>query len=297
MTSHDVVNRVRRIYRTKKAGHTGTLDPDAVGVLPVCVGQATRLVEYLAEKDKTYKVLLRFGCETDTQDASGAVTASTALPELTREQFCAVTERFVGTILQTPPRYSALKKGGEPLYKLARRGVAVEAEPRAVEIYGIRILLYQPESAMLEVHCGKGTYVRTLCQDIGRACGSSAYLAYLLRTQSGAFRIEDAVQLERLEAAERPEEFLLPMRDCLPELPLLEIKGEEHLARIQNGMARSLAQLGYGDAALEGVLCRAVTADGELLAVGRVRDGAFRPGKVFATRAGQAVCARGGDAP
>lgn len=188
MTSHDVVAKVRRIYQTKKVGHTGTLDPEAVGVLPICVGQATRLVEYLTEKDKRYRVLLKFGRETDTQDATGNVIKETAVCTLEREAFAELLDQFVGEIKQVPPMYSAIKKDGQPLYKLARQGIAVEVAPRTVTIHEIKLLMYNGESAMLEVHCGKGTYIRTLCQDIGRAAGSSAYMEYLLRTQSGRSR-------------------------------------------------------------------------------------------------------------
>ena len=125
MTSHDVVAKLRRVYHTKKVGHTGTLDPDAIGVLPICVGQATRLVEYFTEKDKTYKVIMKFGNETTTQDSSGEVTITTELPTLSKAEFCAVTEQFIGEIQQVPPMYSAIKKDGQPLYKLAREGVEV----------------------------------------------------------------------------------------------------------------------------------------------------------------------------
>ena len=159
MTSHDVVAKLRRVYHTKKVGHTGTLDPDAIGVLPICVGQATRLVEYFTEKDKTYKVIMKFGNETTTQDSSGEVTITTELPTLSKAEFCAVTEQFIGEIQQVPPMYSAIKKDGQPLYKLAREGVEVEIEPRPVTIHGIKVLMYNKESAMLEVHCGKGTYI------------------------------------------------------------------------------------------------------------------------------------------
>ena len=278
MTSFDVVARLRKIYHTKKVGHTGTLDPDAVGVLPVCIGQATRLVEYLTEKDKTYKVVMRFGTETTTQDASGEVTVSTALPELDRDAFVMVTQQFLGEIDQIPPMYSAIKKDGQPLYKLARQGVELELEPRRVVIHSIRVLMYNQESAMLEVHCGKGTYIRTLCQDLGRACGSSAHMNYLIRTASGAFSIADAVSLTQLEKTEHPENLLLDMNTGLAAMPALTVTQPLMQTRIQNGLSQRVPGVAQYAA---GTICRAVSADGKLLAIGVTDGESFQPNKVF----------------
>ncbi|MBQ2431774.1 MAG: tRNA pseudouridine(55) synthase TruB [Peptococcaceae bacterium] len=278
MTSHDVVAKLRRVYHTKKVGHTGTLDPDAIGVLPICVGQATRLVEYFTEKDKTYKVIMKFGNETTTQDSSGEVTITTELPTLSKAEFCAVTEQFIGEIQQVPPMYSAIKKDGQPLYKLAREGVEVEIEPRPVMIHGIKVLMYNKESAMLEVHCGKGTYIRTLCQDLARACGSSAHMTYLMRLSSGDFNIADAVPLARLEQSETPEQFLQGMNDCLHAMPAVTVTDKKMMERIVNG----LSQKAQGAESLaEGTVCRAVTQEGMLLAIGTIINQAFQPNKVF----------------
>ena len=278
MTSHDVVAKLRRVYHTKKVGHTGTLDPDAIGVLPICVGQATRLVEYFTEKDKTYKVIMKFGNETTTQDSSGEVTVTTELPTLSKAEFCAVTEQFIGEIQQIPPMYSAIKKDGQPLYKLAREGVEVEIEPRPVTIHGIKVLMYNKESAILEVHCGKGTYIRTLCQDIARACGSSAHMTYLMRLSSGDFTIADAVPLARLEQSDAPEQFLQDMNTCLHAMPALVISDDKMITRIVNG----LSQKAPGAESLsEGTICRAVTQEGVLLAIGTISNQAFQPNKVF----------------
>ena len=278
MTSHDVVAKLRRVYHTKKVGHTGTLDPDAIGVLPICVGQATRLVEYFTEKDKTYKVIMKFGNETTTQDSSGEVTITTELPTLSKAEFCAVTEQFIGEIQQVPPMYSAIKKDGQPLYKLAREGVEVEIEPRPVMIHGIKVLMYNKESAMLEVHCGKGTYIRTLCQDLARACGSSAHMTYLMRLSSGDFNITDAVPLARLEQSETPEQFLQGMNDCLHAMPAVTVTDKKMMERIVNG----LSQKAQGAESLaEGTVCRAVTQEGVLLAIGTIINQAFQPNKVF----------------
>ncbi len=278
MTSHDVVAKLRRIYHTRKVGHTGTLDPDAVGVLPVCIGQATRLVEYLTDKEKTYKTVMKFGSETNTQDASGEVTVTTELPSLSREEFVAVTQQFIGEIQQIPPMYSAIKKDGQPLYKLARQGINVEVEPRPVVIHEIKVLMYQPESAMLEIRCGKGTYIRTLCQDIARACGSSGHMAYLMRTKSGVFGADTAVALSRLEESEHPEQFLMDMNTSLADMPALAVKDAAMLVRVQNGLAQRVpgaAQLA------EGTVCRALDSQGNLVAIGTIEKESFQPNKVF----------------
>jgi tRNA pseudouridine55 synthase len=278
MTSHDVVAKLRKIYHTKKVGHTGTLDPDAVGVLPVCVGQATRLVEYLTDKEKVYKTVLKFGHETNTQDASGEIIATTALPTLGKVEFCAVAEQFLGEIQQVPPMYSAIKKDGQPLYKLARQGIAIEVDPRPVVIHEIKVLMYNQESAMLEICCGKGTYIRTLCQDLGRACGSSAYMAYLMRTASGIFTMEQAVPLERLQQAEHPEKFLVDMNTSLADMPALTVTQPLMQTRVQNGLAQRIDGV---DQLTEGTICRAISTLGELLAIGVVQEGQFQPNKVF----------------
>lgn len=278
MTSHDVVAKLRRIYHTRKVGHTGTLDPDAVGVLPVCIGQATRLVEYLTDKEKTYKTVMKFGSETSTQDASGEVTVTTELPALSREEFVAMTQQFIGEIQQIPPMYSAIKKNGQPLYKLARQGIDVEVEPRPVVIHEIKVLMYNQESAMLEIRCGKGTYIRTLCQDLARACGSSAHMAYLMRTKSGLFGADTVVSLARLEQAEHPEQFLMDMNTSLADMPALTVTDAVMLTRVQNGLAQRVS--GAAELA-EGTVCRALDGQGNLLAIGVIEKESFQPNKVF----------------
>jgi tRNA pseudouridine55 synthase len=221
---------------------------------------------------------MKFGNETTTQDSSGEVTITTELPTLSKAEFCAVTEQFIGEIQQVPPMYSAIKKDGQPLYKLAREGVEVEIEPRPVMIHGIKVLMYNKESAMLEVHCGKGTYIRTLCQDLARACGSSAHMTYLMRLSSGDFNIADAVPLARLEQSETPEQFLQGMNDCLHAMPAVTVTDKKMMERIVNG----LSQKAQGAESLaEGTVCRAVTQEGMLLAIGTIINQAFQPNKVF----------------
>ena len=180
--------------------------------------------------------------------------------------------------------YSAIKKDGQPLYKLARQGVDIALEARPVTIHEIKVLLYNQESAMLEVRCSKGTYIRTLCQDIGRACGSSAYMAYLMRTASGTFGIADAVPLAKLEQTERPEQYLRSMNDCLADMPALYAANELMEQRISNGLSQRVP----GVETLAGdTVCRVLGLKGQLLAIGYVSSGSFQPNKVF--RSGEVV--------
>lgn len=278
ITSHDAVNRLRKVYHTKKVGHTGTLDPDALGVLPVCVGQATRLAEYLVDKDKEYRAMLKFGLATDTEDNSGKIIARAELPKLSREEFVTLTQQFVGEIMQTPPMYSAIKKNGQPLYKLARAGVTVEPEPRSVRIHSIEVLMYNETAAMLNVRCGKGTYMRTLCADLAKAAGSVGHMCYLMRNQSGPFRIEDAIRLDALEASAEPEKYLIPMTEALKDVPLAVVRDETVKSRIQNGLAQ---KLDFAVALAEGDLVQAQDEEGNLLALGYWCEARFQPHKVF----------------
>jgi tRNA pseudouridine55 synthase len=198
MTSHDVVRRVRRLLRTRRVGHTGTLDPLATGVLPVAVGEATRIVQFLMEGDKTYRAVLKLGEITTTQDAEGEVLERRPVEGITVEAVIAAARSFAGVIHQLPPMYSALKKDGVPLYRLARQGIEVERESREVRIDRLQILDVDLPLVTLEVDCSKGTYVRTLCHDLGLALGTGAHLVALRRTRSGSFTEADCVKLEQL---------------------------------------------------------------------------------------------------
>ena len=278
ITSHDVVNRLRRVYHTKKVGHTGTLDPEALGVLPVCIGQATRLAEYLTDKEKEYRVMMKFGTSTDTEDNTGEIIARAPLPTLTREEFVEICQSFIGEIEQVPPMYSAVKRDGQPLYKLARAGVEVEREPRQVVIYDIEVLMYNESAAMLNVRCGKGTYIRTLCVDIAKKCGSLGHMCYLMRNQSGSFHINDAVRLDVLEASDEPEKYLLPMEQALEGIPFATVDDEIKKMRLQNGLAQ---EINFAPSLAEEDLAAAVDENGRLLAVGYWQNGRFQPHKVF----------------
>jgi tRNA pseudouridine55 synthase len=203
ITSHDVVSRVRRILGTRKVGHTGTLDPFATGVLPVAVGEGTKAIPFLDEGIKRYEALLRLGLTTDTLDITGRVLAEADWSAIDRDRFCAALCRFVGVISQTPPMFSAIKQGGQPLYRLARRGIEVERQPRQVAVQRLELTSFEPPLAGVTVTCSRGTYVRSLADDVGRDLGCGAVLQELRRTASGSFTIAAAVTLEQLEEAVR----------------------------------------------------------------------------------------------
>ena len=219
MTSHDVVSYVRRLYGLKKVGHAGTLDPAAAGVLPIFLGQATRLIEYTANATKSYRAEMTFGFETDTGDDTGTIVrkGETVLPE--RQQVEAALSCFRGLITQTPPVYSAIKIGGKKLYELARAGRPVEPPPRQVQIDSLILINEEPGKILIDVDCSKGTYIRTLCQDIGRHLGCLATMSFLIRTRVGSFDIQQAVTLE--EAKANPKQVLLPLDAAIQHLPLL----------------------------------------------------------------------------
>ncbi|MFZ7104645.1 MAG: tRNA pseudouridine(55) synthase TruB [Peptococcaceae bacterium] len=276
VSSHDIVQSVRKSLGIRKVGHTGTLDPDAVGVLPICIGKATRLVEYLTSTTKGYRALLRFGAETDTQDASGEITKETEFPTADFAEFKNVLEKFKGEIEQVPPMYSALKVAGQPLYQLARQGKEITREPRKITIYDIKIISYTNEAAIIDVICSKGTYIRTLCQDIGRALNSSAYMSFLLRTRSGIFELAESFTIDELTRLPL-ESFLIKPADSLKDWPLLKVSDQE-LKRIINGN-----QIELKGRALELPQNKMykVVENNELLAVGLKTDHYFKPVKVF----------------
>lgn len=279
ITSHDVVNRLRRIYKTKKVGHTGTLDPDATGVLPVCVGQATRLAEYFSADDKRYRATLTFGTETETQDASGAVVATYPLPTLSEADFIQTLQPFIGLVSQEPTMYSAIKYQGQPLYKYARQGITIPDLPsRQVTIYSISLLCFTPERAVFDVHCSKGTYIRTLCTDIAKSCGSGGHMSALRRLASGRFEIERAVTLEILEASLDPHQHMIPMAEALSDIPAVEIIHEQEFQSLQNG--RTIVVDTAADKRTDGSLLK-IIYQSELVAVGTYEAFRFQPKKVF----------------
>ncbi|CAM3901987.1 tRNA pseudouridine(55) synthase TruB [Alicyclobacillus pomorum] len=213
LTSHDVVQRVRRHLRTKKVGHAGTLDPDVTGVLVLCIGDATKLIEYATAEDKVYEGTVCFGMSTDTDDASGEVTARASACRLTRDAIERAAAEFIGLHPQVVPKYSAVHVGGKRAYEYARAGLDVTMPTRMVEIHELVVSDFSPgdvATADFQVKCSKGTYVRALCRDWGEKVGIPAHMKALRRTASGPFRIHEAVSLEAFESSPSPEQFLLP---------------------------------------------------------------------------------------
>ena len=225
-TSHDVVAVLRKVVGQKKIGHTGTLDPDATGVLPVCLGRATKVCELLTDHDKTYEALLLLGKTTDTQDISGEVLEERDPGDLAEEEVRSCIESFIGEYDQIPPMYSALKVNGKKLYELAREGKTVERKSRKVQIHGIRILEMNLPHVRMEVDCSKGTYIRTLCHDIGEKLQVGGCMEELERTKVGRFLKEDAVTLDevrqKMEQGEGAELFT-PLDQIFAELPAVTV--------------------------------------------------------------------------
>ncbi|AFY40468.1 tRNA pseudouridine synthase B [[Leptolyngbya] sp. PCC 7376] len=227
-TSHDCIGKLRRLLRLKKIGHGGTLDPMATGVLPVAVGKATRLLQYLP-KQKAYRAIVRFGIRTTTDDLEGEAIATKSCPDLTLAEVKAYLPNFMGKITQIPPAFSAIKKNGKPLYALARQGIEVEVPSREVDIYELNILGWRegefPELD-LEVHCGEGTYIRAIARDLGVAVGTEATLAGLIRSQSGGFSLEQSISFEDIEKQLEEESFACKkpnqLLQHLPQLVLTE---------------------------------------------------------------------------
>ena len=265
MSSSDVVVDVRRIYGTRRVGHLGTLDPEAAGVLPVCVGRAVRLFDYLVDKQKSYLCELVFGAATDTQDAQGTVV-ETSDRTVTEEALDAVLPQFTGRILQTPPKYSALKYNGQKLYDLALAGKDIPDKSREIEILSLeRTETLGTNRFLLSVTCSRGTYIRTLCSDIGAALGVPAHMAFLLRTASGTFTLDGAFSIAELETAKtegRLSETLISCEDAVAHLPRLDLRSDRRKPAINGLSTRTHAQDG-----IYRIYC------GGFLGVGTVQNG------------------------
>lgn len=240
MTSSDVVVRVRRMLpRGTKVGHAGTLDPEAAGVLPLMIGKASRLFDYLVEKEKVYVAQLVPGYATDTQDAHGAIVSGEGR-RASRAELERVLPGFIGEIDQIPPMFSALKRDGQKLCDLARQGVSVDVQPRKTRVYAIDVLHEQADgSFLIAVRCGRGTYIRTLCHDIGEALGTRAHMGYLLRARTGMFTLDDAHTMEELSAARDLSALLVEMDRPLAHLPAVHVKPQaERFVRNGNALTR-----------------------------------------------------------
>lgn len=270
-TSQDVTARLRRVFGTRRIGHGGTLDPMATGVLPVFVGRATRAVEFFEHAEKTYETVLLPGVTTDTEDITGTVLSQKECT-VTSEQVEAVLGNFRGEIMQIPPMYSALKVGGRKLCDLARSGREVERKPRAVTIHELTLRGITPEGIALEVRCSKGTYIRTLCKDIGEALGCGGCMASLRRTSAGEYDLSQAVPLRELLETEHPESCLRPVDSMFTRYPAVTLT-EKQETRCRNGNSFSV-KLPRGT-------YRAYGESGEFLMLAQVTDGVMETIKSF----------------
>ena len=270
-TSQDVTARLRRVFGTRRIGHGGTLDPMATGVLPVFVGRATRGVEFFEHAEKTYETVLRLGVATDTEDITGRVLAEKPV-EVTAEAFEEALTKFRGEILQVPPMYSALKVGGQKLCDLARKGREVERQPRPITIHELTCLDFCGSTARLRVRCSKGTYIRTLCKDIGEALGCGGCMEALRRTTAGEYTIQEAVPLQELLETDHPETYLRGVDTMFRELPAVTLTANQE-KRCRNGNSFSVH--------LPDGTYRAYSMTGEFLMLARMEDGVMSTVKSF----------------
>lgn len=229
LTSHDIVQVVRKGTGIRRAGHTGTLDPRASGVLVVLIGPAVRLSEYVSASDKRYQAIVRLGSSTDTYDAEGEITRTASPDEISEEMFENALSNFIGEIEQVPPPYSAVKVKGRKAYEMARKGEEVELEPRIIQVHNLELLEWAPPEAVIDVYCSSGTYVRSLANDLGNVLGCGAHLIGLRRTKSGRFTLRDSVPLNKLRDAFTDGswyQYLIPAADALSDWPSIELNPE-----------------------------------------------------------------------
>jgi tRNA pseudouridine55 synthase len=287
LTSNQALQKVKRLLRASKAGHTGSLDPAATGMLPLCFGEATKVCAFLLNADKTYRVTAKLGTATDTGDATGAEIETADVPELSAGEWDEILQGFLGESLQVPPMYSALKKDGKRLYELARKGETVERKPRPIRVDRIELLEFAGSRLVFRVHCSKGTYIRSLVEDIAKAAGTVAHTSRLHRETVADFRGEDMLELRTLEAEatdgpEHVRKLLLPADTALTGLPEVDLEATMAV-RFCGGQAVA------APAAREG-LARVYNEQHEFLGVGEVsRDGKIAPRRVFRIAERQAV--------
>ena len=286
ITSHDVVQAVRNGTSLRRAGHTGTLDPRASGVLVILVGPAVRLSEYVSASDKRYQAIVRMGGKTDTFDADGKFTQDNQeIVDVTEEQFEEVLKTFVGEIEQTPPPYSAVKVQGRKAYEMARKGEEVKLEPRTITVHHLEVLEWAPPEVVIDVHCSSGTYVRSLANDLGEKLGVGGYLVGLRRTKSGRFSLRDAVPLRKLQEAFDAGnwyQYLIPAAEALGDWPSIELSPDD-----VEGVRHGHRVTAEADAEI-GSRVRGVSTQGELVALMECVEGddgvlAWQPKKVFFT--------------
>ena len=270
-TSQDVTARLRRVFNTRRIGHGGTLDPMATGVLPVFVGRATRGVEFFEHAEKIYEATLRLGLSTDTEDITGIVLEERDVA-ISEADFLGILPRFRGKIQQIPPMYSALKVNGQKLYDLARQGKVVERQPREIEIFELTCLEFAGNTARLRIHCSKGTYIRTLCKDIGRALGCGGCMESLRRVSAGEYTIAEAIPLAELLETENPESYLRPVDSMFCNHPQITLTAKQE-TRCRNGNSFSVTQP-------DGTY-RVYGQKGDFLALSRVENGVMSTIKSF----------------
>jgi len=280
LTSHDVVQAIRRGTGIRRAGHTGTLDPRASGVLVVLIGPAVRLSEFVSASDKRYQATIRLGGSTETYDEEGTVVEAptVSVEDISEEHFNEELQRFVGEIEQVPPPYSAVKVQGRKAYEMARNGEEVELEPRIIKVYSLEVLEWAPPEVVIDVYCSSGTYVRSLANDLGKALGTGAYLVGLRRTKSGRFTLRDAVPLRRLQEAFDAGiwyRYLIPAAEAIAEWPMVELDADQvELVRHGHRVAALPDQKGWA---------RGVSQQGDLVALLEVDESTqeWQPRKVF----------------
>ena len=274
-TSNDVVQVLRGILKQKKIGHTGTLDPDAEGVLPVCLGHATKLAEMLTAQEKEYEAGIRLGITTDTQDMTGNVLQESSM-QIGFEQLKAAADSFLGDYMQTPPMYSAVKIGGKKLYEIARKGREIDRPARKVTIYSLELADYDFPQARLNVSCSKGTYIRTLCHDIGQKLGCGACMSSLVRIRSGRFTLDQALTLNQVKAMKEAgeiEEKILSLEELLSDLPAIRVSSPGAHRMLRNGNRIAAGDLQADPSVCkDGQLVRAYDGDGTLTGVYQCRE-------------------------
>lgn len=284
ITSNTALQKVKRLYQASKAGHTGSLDPLASGLLPLCMGEATKLSSFLLDADKAYEGVCKLGVKTSTADAEGEVIETRPVPALSEAQLDATLEKFVGDIEQIPPMHSAIKMQGQPLYKLAHQGIEVERQPRQVTIHSLRLTRIESDEFAFELHCSKGTYVRTLVEDIGEVLGCGAHLSALRRTVVGPFELSHAVTMEALERTAADSGFsgldslLIPMDQALEKWPAVHLS-ENSTYYVRQGQAVQVAK-----APTSGWV-RLFASNDHFLGVGQIlEDGRVAPKRLVNTR-------------
>jgi tRNA pseudouridine55 synthase len=278
LTSHDVVQIVRKGTNIRRAGHTGTLDPRASGVLVILIGPAVRLSEYVSASDKRYQAVIRLGASTDTYDADGRILSTSPVDKITETQFEQELQSFVGEIEQIPPPYSAIKVKGRKAYEMAREGEEIDLAPRKIRVYSLELLEWAPPEAVIDVYCSSGTYVRSLAHDLGEKLGCGAHLIGLRRTKSGRFTLRDAAPLRRLREAFEDGtwyQFLIPAAEALSDWPSIELSQDQAEA-IRHGHRIQSEPLGSD-------MVRGVSEQGELVALLEYmpESNDWQPKKVF----------------